>query len=102
MNPLKYEKYTDTNGVEKTKEYELTKEGNRHIYYLPVSAEGVCTPDLVTIDALQAQQDIKIKSQDSIAYLQATDWYVIRKMETGIIVPTEVTSLREAARLNIE
>lgn len=41
------------------------------------------------------QQEINEKSR---AYLRDTDWYVIRFLETGIAVPTEITEARDAAR----
>ena len=31
-------------------------------------------------------------------YLNATDWYVVRKMETGAAIPAEVTTERDACR----
>ena len=38
------------------------------------------------------------KIRTSLNYLRDTDWYVIRKMETGKNIPKEVTELREKAR----
>lgn len=35
-------------------------------------------------------------------YLQRTDWYVIRFIETGIPVPPEITAARQAARDYVE
>ena len=34
----------------------------------------------------------------SRAYLASTDWYITRKAETGDAVPSEITTLRTAAR----
>lgn len=31
-------------------------------------------------------------------YLQKTDWYVIRYLETGIAIPSQITTDRAAAR----
>lgn len=36
---------------------------------------------------------------DARAYLNATDWYVIRFAETGVPIPEDVTTGRAAARL---
>lgn len=38
---------------------------------------------------------------DSQMYLAATDWYVIRKTETGTAIPTEILIKREEARESI-
>jgi len=34
----------------------------------------------------------------SRAYLASTDWYATRKYETGVAIPADVTTAREAAR----
>ena len=34
----------------------------------------------------------------SLAYLASTDWYVTRHTETGVAIPADVTTAREAAR----
>lgn len=39
---------------------------------------------------------------DMRAYLQQTDWYVIRFAETGVPVPEDITSARTAARAAIK
>ena len=49
--------------------------------------------------AANAQQEI---NQESLAYLADTDWYVIRKADTGTAVPTDILDARAAARLLIE
>ena len=36
-----------------------------------------------------------------LAYLAATDWYVVRFAETGVVIPTEITAERAAARAAI-
>jgi hypothetical protein len=41
------------------------------------------------------QHDPKAEAQ---AYLNSTDWYVVRFAETGVPVPAEVTQKRAAAR----
>ena len=37
-------------------------------------------------------------NNDSLAYLKSTDWYVVRYAETGVAVPSDVTTARAAAR----
>lgn len=36
---------------------------------------------------------------EALAYLASTDWYVTRKLETGVEIPEEVSKLRAEARL---
>tara|TARA_R110002072_G_scaffold29468_1_gene93126 strand:- start:17 stop:388 length:372 start_codon:yes stop_codon:yes gene_type:complete len=40
----------------------------------------------------------EIINNDSLAYLRSTDWYVVRYAETGVAVPSDVTTARAAAR----
>ena len=46
-----------------------------------------------------AKQELQIKIQEALVYLNNTDWYVTRKMETGVEIPEEVTIKRAEARL---
>jgi hypothetical protein len=56
------------------------------------------TYEIVDMTAeLLSQQE----SQDALKYLTSTDWYVVRKAETGIDYPQEVKDLRAAARLKV-
>ena len=45
--------------------------------------------------AANAQAELNVTSR---AYLASTDWYITRKAETGDAVPSEITTLRTAAR----
>ena len=45
--------------------------------------------------AVNTQVELNATSQ---AYLASTDWYITRKAETGDAVPSEITTLRTAAR----
>ena len=38
---------------------------------------------------------------DSLVYLAETDWYVVRKYETGVAIPQEILDARAAARAAI-
>ena len=42
-----------------------------------------------------------IINKESRAYLNATDWYVVRESETGIAVPAEVAQARAEARATV-
>ena len=38
---------------------------------------------------------------DALAYLASTDWYVIRKQETGVEIPADILAKRQEARDSI-
>ena len=44
---------------------------------------------------------LNIVNNNANQYLQSTDWYVIRSMELGETVPSEILSLRADARSRI-
>jgi hypothetical protein len=48
--------------------------------------------------AANAQAELNVTSR---AYLASTDWYVTRHAETGVTIPSDVTTAREAARSDI-
>ena len=73
-------------------------EGNRH--YQAVQewiAEGNTPEPEFTQAELDQQAQDKINSE-SLAYLNSTDWYVIRSQETGDEIPSEILTLRAEAR----
>ena len=42
-----------------------------------------------------------IRNQEARAYLNSTDWYVIRHQETGVAIPEEIAIKRQEAREQI-
>lgn len=42
-----------------------------------------------------------MKNESNLAYLAETDWYVVRKSETGKAIPEEILTKRQAARAAI-
>ena len=42
-----------------------------------------------------------IRNQEARAYLNSTDWYVIRNQETGVAIPEEIAIKRQEAREQI-
>ena len=71
---------------------------NRHgVDVLAWIAEGnTPAPEFTDAEiAANAQAELNATSQ---AYLASTDWYITRKAETGDAVPSEITTLRTAAR----
>ena len=49
-------------------------------------------------DADYADPQAKVQAQ---AYLDSTDWYIVRQMDIGTAVPPDVKAKREAARLTV-
>lgn len=52
-------------------------------------------------DAHEAEQARKETNQEALAYLQSTDWYVLRQMDSGEPIPEDVGTLRAEARARI-
>ena len=50
-------------------------------------------PPPPTAEELQAQANADVR-----AYLASTDWYVVRKAETGTEIPADILAKRQAAR----
>ena len=49
-------------------------------------------------DAVAEPTAQEVTNNESMAYLESTDWYAIRYAETGVAVPSDVTTARAAAR----
>lgn len=58
-------------------------------------------PTLVDFPAPTAEQAQAIRNKKAKSYLNETDWYVVRKMETGVEIPQQVLDARAEARLSI-
>lgn len=56
--------------------------------------------DLSKLEKVPTPVDVEADHKAAAArkYLQSTDWYAVRFMETGKEVPEEVKTAREAAR----
>lgn len=63
-------------------------------YLLPAGSVPITDEEA---EALRPPPVIDPKSEAQ-AYLNATDWYVVRFAETGVAVPEEVTAKRAEAR----
>ena len=63
-------------------------------------AEGnVPAPEFTDAEiAVNAQASI---NSESLTYLASTDWYITRQAETGVAVPSDITTARADARLAI-
>lgn len=50
----------------------------------------------------EAEQQAKENTnEEARAYLNSTDWYVVRFAETGVAIPQEILDARQAARERI-
>lgn len=52
--------------------------------------------------ALKAKAQAEQSARQASAYLNSTDWYVIRKAEKSTEIPAEVTAARDGARTSID
>ena len=58
-------------------------------------------PVLVDHDAPSSQEKQAIINSDAKAFLASTDWYVVRKAETGQEIPPDVLDARARARASV-
>lgn len=50
---------------------------------------------------ISAQVAQQAAVSEALAYLQSTDWYVVRQLDNGVAMPSDVKTKREQARLVI-
>lgn len=63
-----------------------------------ITADADGRPVLTDPPAPTAEETQARMNAEARAYLASTDWYVIRQQETGVPVPAEILSARQAAR----
>jgi len=69
----------------------------KFVHLLPPGSVPITDAQAESLRAANAPKpDPKAEAQ---AYLDSTDWYVVRMAETGVPVPADVTAKRAAARL---
>ena len=44
-----------------------------------------------------SNREKELSNEQHLTYLQETDWYVVRKADTGVAIPTDVANKRQAA-----
>ncbi len=49
-----------------------------------------------------SNREKELSNEQHLTYLQETDWYVVRKADTGVAIPTDVSNKRQAAREAIQ
>lgn len=60
------------------------------------SADYTIESEDITSEILAA-----VERNQALEYLNETDWYVLRKVETGVEIPDEVRNLRSEARVKL-
>jgi len=83
--------------------YEYHEEGT----YTAEEAEnmvkyGTTTPTDAQIKNLDDESAVFRSNKDARRYLADTDWYVVRKTETGEAIPDDITTARQEARDRIQ
>lgn len=65
-------------------------------YYLDIPIQAAEPAAVQTPEEIRQQKNVAAR-----VYLTSTDWYIIRKMETGDAVPDAILIARQAARADI-
>ena len=105
--------YKDTDGKKPVEGKSYTTSGGNEVYtvqnYEELQTEGLkileefdksnplgITTAMLDADLLRQQKE---RSNDEhLKYLRSTDWYVVRKADTGKAIPSDVVTKRQAAR----
>jgi hypothetical protein len=64
------------------------------------SPEGI-TPLGPEWNEFYEQKKLKKEKLEAQRYLDSTDWYIVREMDTGTPCPTEIKTARAEARLKL-
>ena len=74
-----------------------------------VASQAICAlsfvltpPQWTLFDRLISNREKELSNEQHLTYLQETDWYVVRKADTGVGIPTDVSTKRQAAREAIQ
>lgn len=68
---------------------------------LMISSDDRGNPILKQQDEPSDAEKAERRNRRARNYLAETDWYVVRKMETGAEIPQEILDARSAARLSV-
>ena len=63
---------------------------------------GTTTPTDSQVQELEDESAVFRSNKDARKYLADTDWYVVRKTETGEAIPEDITTARQEARDRIQ
>ena len=105
--------YNDTEGKKQVDGKSYTAPGGNEVFtvqnYEQMEAEALKIADEVAKnnplgittamnDADLLRQQKERNNEEHSKYLQSTDWYVVRKADTGKAIPSDVVTKRQAAR----
>ena len=62
---------------------------------IPAPTTAEIAAEIIRLDSLEPQRLLNI---ESLEYLKSTDWYITRKSETDVDVPSEILTKRAEAR----
>ena len=83
--------------------YELHEEGTYTVEEAKNMVKyGTTTPTDAQIKNLDDESAVFRSNKDARRYLADTDWYVVRKTETGEAIPDDITTARQEARERIQ
>ena len=105
--------YEDTDGKKPVEGKSYTASGGNQVYvvqnYEQMESEALkiaeefdknnplgITTAMNDADLLRQQKERN--NDEHLKYLQSTDWYVVRKADTGKAIPSDVVTKRQAAR----
>ena len=96
-------KHLENTIIDKTKEEykDFPESLDGEIYISGNAQEGWHTKENLTEEQRQQRESEAINKQ-SREYLSNTDWYVTRKIENGIEIPSEIQKSRQEARERIK
>ncbi len=87
----------NVSGFEYHEEGTLTEEQARNAVKY-----GTTTPTDSQVKELDDESAVFRSNKDARKYLADTDWYVVRKTETGEAIPDDITTARQEARDRIQ
>ena len=71
--------------------------------YWPVSDDSVPDDEKVFLTEEQiTEAELQAVKVNAIQYLNQTDWYVVRKSETGKEIPADILEARQKARIDAD
>ena len=109
--------YDETDGKMSQELVTYTNKDGNTVYTVPnykeLEAEALKISEEVTknnpLGITTAMNDLdmenrakEISNEQHLKYLKETDWYVVRKADTGVAIPTDVANKRQAAREAIQ
>lgn len=78
-------------------EFECTDSAASVYLFKGQLVEGYYDPNEFTAENIAAWE-LNDRKQKAKAYLVSTDWYAVRKAETGQVIPQDILEQRQAAR----